>query len=65
MGTDQDLDNHSLTDRDLRTAYNMGLQTALYLLETAEALSPKGRRLLIQELRKQIADGQDESPDLG
>jgi hypothetical protein len=35
-------------------AFNMGLQTAVYILEKAEDLSPEGRRFLIEELRKQI-----------
>ena len=61
---DRDLNDHSLTDRDLRAAFNMGFQTALYILEAAEVLSPKGRRLLVEELKKQIANGEDESPDL-
>ena len=43
-----------LTERELAIAFNMGLQTALYVLEKAEELSTDGRRLLIHELRKQI-----------
>ena len=34
--------------------FNMGLQTAIYVLEKAEELSAEGRRFLIEELRKQI-----------
>ena len=39
-------------------AFNMGLQTALYILEKAEDLSSEGRRFLIEGLRKQIAESE-------
>ena len=42
------------TDREATLAFNMGLQTAVYVLEKAEELSAEGRRFLIEELRKQI-----------
>ena len=44
-----------LTERDVTMAFNMGLQTAIYVLERAEELSEEGRRFLVEELRKQIA----------
>ena len=40
--------------RETAVAFNMGLQTAIYVLEKAEALSAEGRRYLIEELKKQI-----------
>ena len=39
---------------EAKMAFNMGLQTALYVLEKAEELSPEGRKYLIEELKKQI-----------
>ncbi len=44
-----------LGEREATMAFNMGLQTAVYVLEQAEELSEEGRRFLIEELRKQIA----------
>ena len=35
-------------------AFNMGLHTAVYILEKAEHLSPQARRLLLQELKRDI-----------
>ncbi len=43
------------TEREATAAFNMGLQTAIYVLEKAEELSAEGRRYLLEELRKQIA----------
>ena len=43
-----------LGEEEAFTAFNMGLQTAIYVLEKAEALSAQGRRFLIEELKKQI-----------
>lgn len=44
-----------LAEEEATIAFNMGLQTAIYVLEKAEELSPEGRRFLIEELRKQVA----------
>jgi hypothetical protein len=46
------------TSKETTMAFNMGLQTALYVLEKAEELSDEGRRFLIQELKKQIEDSE-------
>ena len=46
------------TERETAMAFNMGLQTALYVLEKAEDLSAEGRRYLIEALRKQIEDSE-------
>jgi hypothetical protein len=40
---------------DIYTAYNVGMEWAITILEVAEGLSLEGRRYLIQELRKDIA----------
>jgi len=37
-------------------AFNMGLQSAVYVLEKAERLSPRGLRYLKDELKKNIAE---------
>ena len=42
------------TEKEVIMAFNMGLQTAIYVLEKAEELSDEGRRFLIEELKKQI-----------
>ena len=47
-------DRQMVTEREVVLAFNMGLQTAVYVLEKTEALSAEGRRFLIEELRKQI-----------
>jgi hypothetical protein len=47
------------TTRETAMAFNMGLQTAIYVLEKAEALSAEGRRYLIEELKKQIGNSED------
>jgi hypothetical protein len=44
-----------LAEEEATMAFNMGLQTEVYVLEKAEELSAEGRRFLIEELRKQIA----------
>ena len=46
------------TDREATLAFNMGLQTAVYVLEKAEDLSEEGQRYLIEELRKQIGNSE-------
>jgi hypothetical protein len=47
------------TTRETTIAFNMGLQTAIYVLEKAEALSAEGRRYLIEELKKQIENSEN------
>ena len=46
-------------EKETNLAFNMGLQTAIYVLEKAEALSAEGRRYLIEELKKQIGNSED------
>jgi hypothetical protein len=47
------------TTRETTIAFNMGLQTAIYVLEKAETLSAEGRRYLIEELKKQIDNSEN------
>jgi hypothetical protein len=44
-----------MTEMEVTMAFNMGLRTAVYILERAEELGTEGRRFLIEELIKQIA----------
>ena len=46
----------SLTDREITIAFNMGLRAAVFLLEEAENLSPRGRNCLLAALKKEIED---------
>jgi hypothetical protein len=47
------------TTRETTMAFNMGLQTAIYVLEKAESLSAEGRRYLVEELKKQIENSEN------
>lgn len=47
-----------LTEREATLAFNMGLQTAVFVLEKAEELSAEGRRYLLEELKRQIAESE-------
>ena len=60
---DRELYLQPITERELTVAFNMGLQTAVYILEKAETLSPEGRRLLVESLNKQIDQGEGIPPD--
>ena len=45
-----------LKEKEVDIAFNMGLQSAVFVLEAAERLSPEGRKYLIDELKKNIAE---------
>ena len=45
-----------LKEEEVNIAFNMGLQSAVYVLEKAERLSPRGRRYLLELLKKNIAE---------
>ncbi len=49
-----------LTKREAAIAYNEGLKTAAHLLEIAETLTSEGRRYLLEELKKRIAENEPE-----
>ena len=51
-----EVNSQILTEREVAIAFNMGLQTAVYVLEKSEELSVEGRRILIEELRKQTTN---------
>lgn len=62
MGIEIELYRQSITEREVTTAFNLGLRTAVYVLEKAEQLSTEGRRHLVESLKKQIAQSEGESP---
>ena len=43
--------------KDLNRAFNMGLESAVFVLENAEGLTSKGIRDLTESLKKMVADG--------
>jgi len=45
-----------LKEKEAKMAFNMGLQSAVYVLEKAEKLSPRGLRYLLESLKKNIAE---------
>jgi hypothetical protein len=45
-----------LKEKEVNIAFNMGLQSAVYVLEKAEKLSPRGLRYLKDELKKNIVE---------
>ena len=47
-----------LTEREVSMVFNMGLQSALFVLEKAERLSSEGRKYLIGEMKKYIAESE-------
>ena len=46
-------------EKDLAISFNMGLKAAICVLEKSEELSAEGRRFLLEELRKQIAESEE------
>jgi len=55
---DDEINRQLLADREITMAFNMGLRSAVYLLEKAEEPSPRGRRYLLELLKKEI-DGSE------
>jgi hypothetical protein len=49
-----------LRERSETIAFNLGLHTALYVLEEVENLSPEGRKYLLESLKRQIAESEAE-----
>jgi len=49
-----------LTQREATVMFNMGLRSALYILEKAETLTLEGRMHLHLELKKEIAESEDD-----
>ena len=47
-----------LTEREANMVFNRGLQTAVFILEKAESLSPGGRRHLLESLKKNISENE-------
>ena len=51
-----------LFTRPSNMVFNMGLQSAVFVLERGERLSPEGRRHLIESLKKNIAQSEGVYP---
>jgi len=49
-----------LRERNETIAFNLGLHTAIQVLEAVENLSPEGRKYLLESLKQQIADSEAE-----
>ncbi len=47
-----------LTEQEVNMAFNMGLQTAVCVLEKSEELSPEGRKKLLELLKNNIAENE-------
>ncbi len=47
-----------LTIRDINRVFNMGLQSAVSVLEMSEKLSPEGRKYLLELLKKSILENE-------
>ena len=47
---------------DLNRAFNMGLESAVFVLENAEGLTPNGLRYLTESLKKIIGERYDMDP---
>ncbi len=47
-----------LTIRDINRIFNMGLQSAVSVLEMSEKLSPEGRKYLLELLKKNISENE-------
>ena len=43
------------TLKDLNRAFNMGLESAVYVLESSQELTPNGVELLIKSLKEMIS----------
>ena len=56
-----DVTQKTYTVDDIYAAYNMGLEWAVFILEEAEELTPKGRRYLIERLKMDIAESLEKS----
>ena len=48
-----------LKEKEINIAFNMGLESAVFVLEMTDGLSLEGRKHLIDELKKNIAESED------
>ena len=51
-----------LKEKEAKMAFNMGLQSAVFVLEMTDGLSPEGRKYLIDELKKNIEQSEGVYP---
>jgi len=54
-----------LKEEEVNISFNMGLETAVFVLEMAEGLSPGGRKHLLDELKKNIAESESSVTSVG
>jgi hypothetical protein len=54
-----DLNWKALKEDEVNISFNMGLEMAVFVLEMAEGLSPKGRKCLIDKLKKNIGQSEE------
>ena len=52
--------NQKYTDGDVNKAYNMGLKSAIYVLEQAKQLTPEGIEYILASLRKFLHEDKDD-----
>jgi hypothetical protein len=48
-----EINRQLLKESEFNMAFNMGLQSAVFVLEQAERLSPEGRKHLLESLKKE------------
>ena len=58
----QDIKWKVLKEKEVNIAFNMGLESAVYVLEKAQGLSPRALRYLTDELKKNIAESDLSQP---
>ena len=52
-----------LKEKEINIAFNMGLESAVFVLEMTEGISSEGRKCLIDELKKNISQSESFSVD--
>jgi len=52
----------ALKEKEINIAFNMGLQSAVFVLEMTEGISSEGRKYLIDELKKNIEQSEGVYP---
>ena len=48
------------TKKDVDQAFNMGLSSAIYVLEKSKELSPDGLQYMVKSLKKLLGEGDEE-----
>jgi hypothetical protein len=53
-------ENQVYTYSDVSETYNMGLKSAIYVLEQAKELTPDGIHYVLKSLKKFLSEGEDD-----